>query len=140
MAARRERPVDEVRVDRLLVTVGLGATLPFGEMGFLKPELRVANIDPAGDVAAQVQAGLAAAGVAFAAIDGELERVISDMLTPMGSKPGYADRVERLERSVDMIRRNIATVVTKVREHEAAIAARAALVVAGEADVGEASE
>ncbi len=108
--------------NRLRVTVELGATMPFGEMGFIKPLLRISNIDPDGDVKAQVQRGIGVAAEAFAEIDGELERVISDMLSPMLGKPGYSDRVEKLEQSVGVLRRNVRTIVAKIKEQEAPIA------------------
>lgn len=80
----------------LRVSVELGGTFPTGDYGNLKPLIRLDGLDPGGDVAAQIQAGLASAGQIFVAINEELERQLSDAMTP-GSKPGISARIDRLE-------------------------------------------
>lgn len=124
---------------RLLVSVELGATIPIGEtMGFVKPSLRISNIDPAGDVAEQVRRGLAAATVAFAEIDGKLEEVIADLIAPSTGQPSIGTRTEVLERGLETVRRNIKTIADKVKEQQALLAARAQAVVTEETSGGQA--
>lgn len=97
------------------LTVELGLTIQWGEMNFIKPCITI-SIDPDGDVEAQLDRGLAAADVAFARIDGHIENVIADLIAPNAGQPGFNERVEKMEKALEIARKNIKTIKEKIDE------------------------
>ena len=84
----------------LLVSVELGATLPTGDFANIRPLIRIDNIDPSGDVDRQLALGLETAARAIAEIDGQLDVVVSEIISPESGRPGYRARVDALESQV----------------------------------------
>lgn len=116
--------------DRLTIDVELGATVPVGQFGNVRPLLRIRGLDPAGDVAAQVALALGAGQTAWALIDDELEVVISQMVAPDAGTPGFRDRVDALEQYRETARTNFKKIAERLKAMEgrlpAAVAERAA--------------
>lgn len=107
---------------RQFVTVGLGATMPFGDHGFVKPNLEL-MIDPEGDVDQQIADQLAIGVRAWTLIDEELETIITKLISPVAGMPSTGDRVKALESSMATVKTNINRIVSKVREHDTKLTA-----------------
>lgn len=107
---------DPLDPKRMTVSVELGLTIPWGEMGFVKPRLGINDIDPASDIEKQIKQGLEIGVIAFAAIDGQLERVISDVIAPMSNQPGFTERVSKLEKGMMLTRKNLKIVADRLRQ------------------------
>jgi len=101
------------------VSVELGATLPVTDYGNVRPLIRLEDIDLDGDVEAQVKQGLDAASIAFTAMDEQLEVTVSEIISTSAT-PGFKDRLASVEHSLGIVKDNIRTVVTKVREMDVA--------------------
>ncbi len=114
---------------RMLVSVELGATLPTGEYANVRPLIRIDNIDPAGDVDRQVAVGLETAARALAEIDGQLDVVISELLSPESGKPGYRARVDALEDQVQRSSEALRKLMVRLRD--AGVLSQVATAVAG---------
>ena len=100
--------------DRPLL-VELGLTIQWGDMGFIKPRIALA-IDPAGDIEAQIKEGLDASTQVFAAIDGHMERVIADLISPNTGEPGFNERIAQVEKSLIMAKKNMLAMKNKIDE------------------------
>lgn len=101
---------------RVSATLGLTIPLPGDRFGNVKPELRIDGIDPEGDVEAQLQLALAAGEKAWIAIDGNMNVVVGQLLSPNAGVPTPLDRIEALEKTASTAKRNIATVTEKMKE------------------------
>lgn len=84
----------------MLVTVELGATIPNGEYGNIRPTIRIAEIDTEQDIDAQIAKSLEAATKVFAAIDGEIVSLVDEAAASASGVPKLRDRVQRLEQAV----------------------------------------
>lgn len=84
----------------MLVTIELGATLPFADYGNVKPLIRIEGIDPEGDVEEQIKQGVEVSQRAFARINEQLDVSVSEIIAPDTGKPGYRQKVETLESSL----------------------------------------
>src|ERR1035437_1741297 len=101
---------------RLTVSVRLGLTIPWSDMGFVKPEISVEGIDPEGDVEAQIEKCLDVASRAFTLIDGRMEVVLSDIVAVDSNQPGLRERLDKFEKGLETAKTNIRTIATKVKE------------------------
>jgi hypothetical protein len=102
--------------NKLRVTVSLGATMPFGDFGNVRPHIEISGIDPYGDVEQQINDGLATGVRAFARIDEELEVIITQLISPVAGKPGIRDRVERLENSLNTVKESNRKIIERLRD------------------------
>lgn len=104
-----------MRVD---VRLGLTLRLPGGD-GFemFKPEVALTDLDPEGDVVAQIAAGLATAADAYAAVDDQLGNLIRETLSGETSRPGYRERLEVAEKRLADVTALSNQLVAKLREH-----------------------
>ncbi len=106
--------------DDLRVTIKLGLTIPLADYASIKPEIVIANLDPAGDVPAQLEMALEVAGVAFGEIDGRLSSTISSLVE--GAKlaqPEGAQRLDMVEQGMAAVTRSHNSLVKKLREEQA---------------------
>lgn len=62
----------------LRVSVGLKAVIPTIQFGNIQPSLEISGIDPTQDVQEQVDLGIAASSIAFAAIDDKLLLIVEE--------------------------------------------------------------
>ena len=99
------------------VEIELGVTVSVGDYGNIKPRVSM-RIDPDGDRTAQIDAALETAVQAFAAIDGQYDVIISDLISAQSNKPGYRERVDKLEEKVKDTRDVLRKVVDKIRALE----------------------
>ncbi len=114
----------------LRVTVRLGLSLPTGDAGdaWIKPEVELTNIDPAGDVAAQVEEGLAAATLSFIEIDGKLAAALDRIIESVQLvRPAEVQRVDILERRVALVTQGFNDLVVRLRDQATAAAVTAAV-------------
>lgn len=102
--------------NKLGVTVELGVTLSVGDMGFVKPTIKIEHIDPDGDVDDQIRRAMVTAVKAFAEIDGQLEVVVSELLAPATGMPSFKGRMELVEGNLDTARTNIQKIAAKIRD------------------------
>jgi hypothetical protein len=122
---------------RLLVTVALGVTLPVTDFGNVKPMVTIANIDPAGDVALQIKTALNTAERAFVEIDGHLDQVLSEILSPVTGRPGFKARLETMEAkmaSLETVKKNVRRIADKLKEVDAVVGDLASKKIAGARD------
>lgn len=88
------------------VSVELAATLPLpdsGGYGNVKPRISIDEIDPDGDVEAQIALGIEIAQKAFVRIDEQLDVSISEIIST-DSKPGYREQVDNLSGEVKKLK------------------------------------
>jgi hypothetical protein len=114
----------------LRVTVRLGLSLPTGGAGdaWIKPEVGLTNIDPAGDVAAQVEEGLAAASLGFIEIDGKLASALDRIIESVQLvRPAEVQRVDILERRVASVTQGFNDLVVRLRDKATTEAVTAAV-------------
>jgi len=99
------------------VSVELALTLPIPgvDYGMVKPAIRLDNIDPTGDVEAQISVGLETAARALARLDEHMEIAIHDMLAPETGAPGYRDRLASVERMQASIVERLNEVVRRLK-------------------------
>lgn len=111
-------------VDRgLKVTVELGATLPFGDHGFVKPTIKIDGLNPdSAQLEQDIIDGINTAQHAMVAIDEQLEVTISQLLAPATGQPGARDRLEKLEKSMSTATENIRRIATRLKEVAPAVA------------------
>ena len=109
---------------RPTVDVELGVTVPWGELGFIKPRVAINGIDPSGDVDDQVSRSLEAAARAFARIDGQLEVAIMEAISPDTKSPSISERLEALERGIEIQRKNIRAIADQLRKISKLVAGR----------------
>lgn len=107
--------------DPPMVTVSLGATIPTGEFGNVRPHIEIRNIRLDQDLQAQLAPALEAAGVIWLAIDGEIEHRVMDMLsiTAGDSTQTVRERIEKLEAWRGRVNRALDRVVEEVKKHKA---------------------
>lgn len=103
---------------RLTVSVRLGVTVNMGDLGFLKPEVSINDIDPNEDVDAQIARGMEIAVTGFRVLDAKMEDIIADLISVEGSQGGYKERVESLEKYRDASRENFKKIVEKIKALE----------------------
>jgi len=102
----------------LRVSITLGLTIPHPDIQFVmaKPEIRISDIDPAGDVEAQVDAALTAAGAGFARLDGKLEEVLSEILTPHSGIPSLRSQMSEFASFRASMTGRFNTLIRKLKE------------------------
>lgn len=93
------------------VNVLLGVTLKVNEGDYVKPQIELVEIDPEGDVDAQIEEGISIARKSFLAIDGELDNTISKILAPVTNAPTVSSRVSELETDYQYLRERINSIV-----------------------------
>lgn len=98
------------------INVSLGVTIPAGEMGFVKPQIEILELDTEGDIDGQITESLVAASKAFIRIDEELETVVSRLLSPVTNKPSTVDRISVLESEYKKIREAQAAAAKRLRD------------------------
>lgn len=113
----------------LRVSVELGLTLPIPGIDYssVRPTTRIDNIDPNGDVEAQITLGLETAAKALVALDEHMEVAIHDMLAPETNAPGYRDRLTSVERTQAAVVERLNEVVRRMKQPEVAAALAAAV-------------
>jgi hypothetical protein len=101
----------------LRVSVELALTLPIPgvDYGMVKPSIRIDNIDPSGDVDAQVSLGLETGGSVLARLDEHMEIAIHDMLAPETGAPGYRERLASVEKMQSNMVSTLNEVVRRVK-------------------------
>jgi hypothetical protein len=120
MAGDRAKKTAE-GVEPLTISVTLGATLPTGDFGNVRPTVEIKNIRLDQPLEPQLERALDAAGKAWLAIDTEIEHRVMDMLSvDAGSTatPTLRDRVARLEAWQGTVRKNTKSIVDEVRRHK----------------------
>ena len=120
MTARRTNKTAE-GAEPLTISVTLGATIPTGEFGNLRPTVEIRNIRLDQPVEPQLKRALDAAGKAWLAIDSEIEHRVMDMLSvDAGSTatPTLRERVAALEGWQTTVRKNTRTLADEVRRHK----------------------
>ncbi len=97
---------------RLSVSLGLTLKIPGSDYEFIRPEVAVSNIDPAGDVTAQVKLALGAAVETFGLLGRHVgEEVIPGLFATAEAGVGVAERVAETERAVTYLRGRLNEVV-----------------------------
>lgn len=120
MPGRRTNKTAE-GVEPLTISVTLGATIPTGDFGNVRPTVEIKNIRLDQPLEPQLEHALAAAGKAWLAIDDEIEHRVMDMLSiDAGSTetPTLRDRVARLETWQTTVRKNTKVIVDEVRRQK----------------------
>lgn len=111
----------------LRVTVELGLTLPVTQFGSVKPRITISGLDPSrGDVDDQIRIGLVTAVRAFAAINGDMDTIVSQILAPETAVPGMRDRVEAVETYRETARRNFKGIQSRLNRDTELVKALAA--------------
>ena len=99
------------------VEIGLGVTIPVGDYGNVKPRVSM-RIDQDGDRDSQINAALETAVQAFAAIDGHFDVIVSELISGQSGKPGYRERVDKLEEKVKDTRDALRRAAERIKELE----------------------
>lgn len=108
----------------LTVSVSLGATVPAGDYGNVKPNIRIDNIVVGQPIEPQVSAALEAARIAFLEINTELESRLSEILEDAADRQTLRERIERTvawitdrgDPSLENIAQEISRLNARVRE------------------------
>ena len=90
----------------LSFTVELGATIPTTEYGNLRPLIKIANIDPSGDVEAQINIAMAGATQAFTAIDDQIVQFVEEAAKAIGGGLKINNRLKAVEEALAATKRD----------------------------------
>ncbi len=113
----------------LRVSLTLGLTIPVETYGSVKPSISILEIDPSGDVEAQVELALNAAVVGFAKIDENLETLLSEIIAPITNTPSMKTKLDTLDEDLKKVKRNITTIASKIRSMAETLPVAAAQVI-----------
>jgi hypothetical protein len=108
----------------LMVSVSLGATIPTGDYGNLKPQLEIHNVRLDQPLEPQLEQALAAGRAAWLAIDSEIEVRITEMLSvSAGGQAGVGvrERLAALEAFMSVVGPSVKNIAEEVRKHKAAL-------------------
>ena len=108
--------------NEMKVSVAIGLTLPIPDQpyGMVKPEIRLDDIDPYGDVDMQLAVGLETAAKALVRIDEHLEIAIGQMLAPETDVAGYRERLAAIENLQVRVAERVNQIVKRIRDGELA--------------------
>ena len=101
------------------VSISIGVTLPIPGMdySFIRPEISISDIDPEGDVDAQVALALGAAAVAFDKADEHLEVTIGRLLAVNAGEPTMHERVGEIEDAQRRVHETLLKVRDRLKDH-----------------------
>lgn len=100
----------------LRIDVDLGATLPVGQFGNVRPALGIKGIDPYGDVERQITVSLAAGATAFLRINDTIRELVDDKLVSENETgTSLSERVAALEKFEGLAKANITKLAEMVR-------------------------
>jgi hypothetical protein len=110
----------------LTISVTLGATIPTGDYGNLKPSVEIRGIRLDQPIEPQLELALAATAKAWLAIDGEIEVKVTEMLSQDAggqAGDGVRERLKKLEEFKGTAVESIKNIAEEVRKHKKALEA-----------------
>ncbi len=99
------------------MSVGVTLPIPGMDYSFIRPEISISDIDPEGDVDAQVALALGAVATAFEAADEQLEVTIGRLLAVSAGAPTMNERVREVEDSTRRVHERMAKIVERLKTH-----------------------